>query len=379
MPMHTGWLPREGLTADPVGRLIKKTALNPAFTLIFILLARYTKKGSNLSILHETAYSRIRSLFYLGLVRLASNYFDAGVLDNWTSDKYDWNKEIVLITGGAGGIGGKVVQLLSEKGVKVVVLDVIPMTFKTALFSWNTMLTCGITASNVHYYKCDITSPSTIASVATEIRKDVGEPTVLINNAGVARGKDILNANEKDVRFTFEVNTLAHYWLAKEFVPSMVARNHGMIVTVSSIAAYITAPNMVDYAGSKNSAVSFHEGLAAELKTRYNAPKVRSVLVTQGYTKTPLFEGYNNDSKFLMPSLQPETVAEGIVKQVLSGRSGQVILPGFAVILTFLRGFPSWYQNRTRNGTQSLMTSWKGRQVIDVEKWNRDEGNGESA
>jgi len=39
-----------------------------------------------------------------------------------------------LITGGAGGIGGKVVQLLAEKGVKVVVLDVIPMTFETSEF-----------------------------------------------------------------------------------------------------------------------------------------------------------------------------------------------------------------------------------------------------
>jgi len=56
------------------------------------------------------------------------------VLDNWTADTYDWHKEIVLITGGAGGIGGKVVQLLAEKGIKVIVLDVIPMPFETSEF-----------------------------------------------------------------------------------------------------------------------------------------------------------------------------------------------------------------------------------------------------
>lgn len=149
MPMHNGWLPREGtflcspslskrltnnmntgLTGDPIGRLIKKTALNPAVTLLFILLARYTKKGSDLSILHSTAFSRLKTLFYFGLVRLASGYFDSGVLDNWSKDKYDWEKEIVLITGGAGGIGGQVVKLFAEKGIKVVVLDVIPMSFE---------------------------------------------------------------------------------------------------------------------------------------------------------------------------------------------------------------------------------------------------------
>ncbi|KAH6666028.1 short chain dehydrogenase/reductase-like protein [Halenospora varia] len=364
MPMHNGWLPREGLTSDPIGRFIKKTALNPAFTLALILLARYTKKGSDLAILHETAFSRLRKLFYFGLVRLASNYLDAGVLDNWSKDVYDWNREIVLITGGAGGIGGKVVGLLAEKGIKVVVMDVIPMTFETP--------------SNVHYYKCDITSPATIAAVASQIRAEVGNPTVLINNAGVARGKDILSATEKDVRFTFDVNTLAHYWMAKEFVPYMVEKNHGMVVTVASFAAYITVPNMTDYGASKAAALSFHEGLTAELKTRYNAPKVRTIIINQGYTKTPLFQGYNNDSKFLAPTLEVETVAEAIVKKVLAGHSGQVLIPGFGSTLTFLRGLPHWYQVRLRNEGQKIMTNWHGRQVIDLEKWKVGEGGKEA-
>jgi len=56
-------------------------------------------------------------------------------LNNWTADKYDWKKEVVLITGGAGGIGGQVVKLLAEMGIKVVVLDVIPMTFEAGMIS----------------------------------------------------------------------------------------------------------------------------------------------------------------------------------------------------------------------------------------------------
>jgi all-trans-retinol dehydrogenase (NAD+) len=229
-----------------------------------------------------------------------------------------------------------------------------------------------MTAKHVYYYKCDITSPATISAVAAEIRKDVGEPTILINNAGVARGKSILDATEKDVRFTFDVNTLAHYWMAKEFVPSMVKRDHGMIVTVASFAAYLTVPNMTDYAASKAAALAFHEGLSAELLTRYNAPKVRTVVINQGYTKTPLFVGYNNEAKFMAPSLEPETVAEEIVKSVLAGKSGQVLIPGIGSMLALLRGFPHWYQIRLRNKGQSIMTNWHGRQVIDVEKWKED-------
>lgn len=99
--------------------------------MFLLLAAKYTKKGSDLSILHAKAFSRLKFLFYWGLVRTVSAYLDRGVLDDWKNDAYDWNKEVVLITGGAGGIGGNVVKLLAERGIKVVVLDVIPMTFKT--------------------------------------------------------------------------------------------------------------------------------------------------------------------------------------------------------------------------------------------------------
>jgi len=101
---------------------------------------------------------------------------------------------------------------------------------------------------------------------------------------------------------------------------------------------------MVDYAASKHAALAFHEGLAAELATRYRARKVRTVVVNQGYTRTALFEGYRNDVPFLMPNLEPETVAEAIVRQVLSGKSGQIIRPAFANSLTVLASMPHWYQ-----------------------------------
>jgi all-trans-retinol dehydrogenase (NAD+) len=177
-----------------------------------------------------------------------------------------------------------------------------------------------------------------------------------------------LDSTEKDVRFTFDVNALSHYFLAKEFVPAMAARNHGMIVTVASVAAYFTVSNMVDYAASKAAALTFYEGLATELKTRYNAPKVRTVVINQAYTKTPLFEGLRNGSPFLMPTLEPETVAEEIVKKILSGTSGQVVLPGFANFFTYFKGFPHWFQLQARNDGEKAMKNWHGRQVIDVEK-----------
>jgi all-trans-retinol dehydrogenase (NAD+) len=358
-------LTHAGFSSEVLGPIIKQTLFNPAVTLPLLLLARYTKQGEIFAILHPTILKRVRTLLYLGLARWINNYLSRRALNNWVTDTYNWEKEIVVITGGAGGIGGHVVRLLAEHKMTVVVLDIIPMTFETP--------------SNVHYYKCDITSTSAIQSTASQIRKAHGDPTILINNAGVARGRSILDSTEKDIRFTFDVNAIAHYMLVKEFLPSMIAANHGMIVTVASVAAFVTVADMVDYAATKAAALSFHEGLTAELAGRYNVPsgsaggrgksKVRTIVIQQGYTRTPLFEGYANGSPFMMPTLEPETVAEGIVRQVLRGESGQVIMPGYANMLSFFRGFPHWMQLRVRNGDgEKIMRGWRGRQVVDVDR-----------
>ncbi|KAJ4297202.1 hypothetical protein N0V88_004120 [Collariella sp. IMI 366227] len=366
MPMHNGFLPREGFKSDTVLKIIRNTALNPKITLPLLLLAKYTKKGQDWSILHPTAFRRLKGLLVFGVLRLLNSYFSRRVLNNWVDDKYDWSREIVVITGGSGGIGGQVVQLLAERGIKVVVLDIQPLAYPTG--------------PNVYFFKCDITSPKTLSLIAREIRLTVGEPTILINNAGVVQGRSLLDASERDVRFTFDVNTFAHYWTTQEFLPYMIRNNHGMVVTVASVASWVTVPNMVDYAASKAAALSFHQGLTAELATLYKAPRVRTVMVNQGYTKTALFTGYHNDSPFLMPALHPATVAEAIVRQVLTGESGQLLLPGFANTLPVLAGMPHWYQNRLRAKNVKIMENFRGRKVVeDVDKFYEEREKAEGA
>lgn len=158
----------------------------------------------------------------------------------------------------------------------------------------------------------------------------------------------------------------------------MIAANHGMVVTVASLAGYITAPAMVDYAASKAAAISFHEGLAAELVTHYHAPKVRTVLLTQGYTRTPLFEGFEGRV------LYPETVAEEIVKAVWRGESDSLCLPESSwAVAPRLRAWPQWMAYAMRRRLL-MMRGWKGRQVVQPSEMEGEgegektvEGNGE--
>ncbi|KAI4172173.1 MAG: hypothetical protein LQ343_003733 [Gyalolechia ehrenbergii] len=341
MPVSKGWLPREawpstGFTADLLLRLFKNTALNPCFTLPTLLLGHYTRQGQTIAAGHEVALKRLKQFVYLGILRWMNNVISGATVNNWNSSKYDWKKEIVVITGGSDGIGKLVALLLQETGARVAVLDVQPLTFEPP--------------PNVSFFKCDIASPEEVSACAALVRSEVGVPTILINNAGTGAGLPLLNTTEDSVSKVFQVNILSHFRLIREFVPAMVAADHGTIVTIASIAAGTPAPSIVPYSCTKSAAVALHEGLAAELKLRYNAPKVRTICVCPGWVRTRLTDGIKNSSTFLFPWQQPETVAEKIHEKIVSGSSGMVFVPDTAWHFGWiLRSLPMWWQTIVRN------------------------------
>jgi NAD(P)-dependent dehydrogenase (short-subunit alcohol dehydrogenase family) len=262
-------------------------------------------------------------------------------VNNGVSDKYDWENEIAVVTGGSDGIGQRIALLLAERGLKVAVLDIQPLKYEAP--------------GNITFYRCDVTSSEAIADTAAAIRASLGEPTILINNAGVLRNKTLLDGTDADTRLVFEVNTLSHYRLTREFLPHMVKRNHGMVVTVASLAAYLVCSGMVDYSATKAAAVAFHEGLSTELVTRYDAPKVRTILMTQGIVRTDLIQCLNAEDSFLSPILEPETVAELLVRQIMTGCSGRVVVPGSIAFLAMnARSFPDWFQHGFRNRCETV-------------------------
>ncbi|KAJ5151052.1 short chain dehydrogenase/reductase family protein [Penicillium canariense] len=341
-PQAKKWPSREGFTADVVGNVLHHTLLSPWKIVPLLALAQYTVKGRELLESRPHLLKALKVLASLAVLSRLGSWLDKRTINNGVQDHYDWNREVVILTGGSGGIGRRIAQLLGDRGIKVAILDIAPPT--------------ETLPNSVRYYECDITSPAHISEVGTKLRASFGRPTILINNAGILTGKTILGTTEAITRRMFDVNTLAHYWLAQEFLPDIIAGNHGMVVTVASQAGYTVTPNMVDYSASKAAAIAFHEGLAAELVTRYQAPRVRTVLVTQGFTRTTLIRNLTPEDTFLNPLLYPETVAEALVQQVLKGESGHVLVPGAAgSIAQRLRGYPLWFQHSLRCRLERLM------------------------
>ncbi|RFU27582.1 hypothetical protein B7463_g8750, partial [Scytalidium lignicola] len=278
----------------------------------------------------------LKGLLALGIIGKASNKLSDLTVNNWKgAAKFIKSQEIVLITGGSSGIGAAMAKQFSKHGVKVIILDRNPPTDPLP--------------SNVFFYRTDVTSPTEIATTASEIRKTHGNPTVLVNNAGVGSGGSILDKSEAAIRKIFEVNTISHWWMVKEFLPAMIEKNHGHVVTMASAAAYISVAQMVDYSCTKSSALAFHEGLAAELKSVFKADQVKTTILTPMWINTPLISEISSNPKFKEPIMEVTPVAEKIVEHIMNGKSGHLAMPSTVNQVSSIRGWPSWLQYGLRN------------------------------
>ncbi|KAF9889512.1 hypothetical protein FE257_007222 [Aspergillus nanangensis] len=302
---------------------------------------------------HPLAPKVLTALLALGIIRQTNRSLSHWSANAWTTDSWNNERELVLLTGGCSGIGKQVMEDLAKKGVRVVILDINEPTSKLP--------------PNVTFYRANITSSDNIREVAEKIRADHGDPTVLVNNAGVGHDGTILEETEAKIRQTFEVNTISHFLMVREFMPAMIKQNHGHIITIASMASFVALGEMVDYCCSKASALAFHEGLTQELKMWYNAPKVRTSVVHPLWVRTPMIQMLTDAGKeFKQPVLTPEKVSAAIVKQILSQKSGQVILPGYLTVASLVRAFPTWIQEHVRKSASM--------DLLNLRAWQKANG-----
>lgn len=115
------------------------------------------------------------------------------------SDRYAYGQprevnltdEVVVITGGKGGLGGCIAEVYGMKGVRVAVLDVNVGDEEEKAGAED--------ESDVRYYRCDVGDRAEVERVWKRVVEDLGTPTVLVNNAAVVTGKSFLEMTAEDV------------------------------------------------------------------------------------------------------------------------------------------------------------------------------------
>lgn len=282
-------------------------------------------------------YPAIGIPFAIALIRLLSNALSRYVdnLGEWKPDRPNWSKEVVVITGGARGIGAKVVDILShERRAKIAVLDLGEPEYAVAPQG----------APPIHYYKVDVSNAEQVAQAAESIRSSLGPPTMLINNAGIFNGTLLIDADASSAEKAWRVNTLAHFVTVKEFLPHMIKSNHGHVLSLASAASYTSLPQMGQYTTSKSAALAFHEVLQGELRTRYKAPRVRTSIFCPTKVRTMMGDTMeDHQMAFVHPNLMPIEVAWEMVRALDSGLSQFVVKPKIMTVAAPLwRAIPSW-------------------------------------
>jgi len=256
----------------------------------------------------------------------------------------DWGRQIVIITGGASGLGELLANTLAVRNVTVIVLDVNPIVSDNY---------------NINYYKCDISKWEEVQAVSKRIKEEIGDPTIIVNNAGVVQGKLLIDLSPEDIQQTFSVNTLAHFWTLKAFLPAMIKEKTGHIINVSSVIGMVGVAQMTDYCASKAALISLHESLRYELDHKYNTPSIRTTLLVAGHIQTPLFGTIKLPGswlyRFFVPSLAPVTVVKALITALDEQHSRTLYMPFYTTFVpllqlcpSFVRDFAQWLSHADR-------------------------------
>jgi len=159
----------------------------------------------------------------------------------------------VLVTGASSGIGRKVTERLAANGFFV---------YAGARAQKDIDDLNGI--RNVEAVKLDVTSATDIAAAVATVTKAGKGLYGVVNNAGVVVVAPLIEVEEKDLDFIFNVNVYGPYRITKAFAP-LLLESKGRVVNISSLNGIVASPMLGPYSMSKHAIEAYGDGLAAEL------------------------------------------------------------------------------------------------------------------
>jgi NAD(P)-dependent dehydrogenase (short-subunit alcohol dehydrogenase family) len=170
--------------------------------------------------------------------------------------------KVAVVTGGAQGIGRALVdELVQEQARAVVVFDRdvsgLAARREEPLGSGTALVAC----------QGDVQVPDDLARMVRVAQDEFGRVDILCSNAG-AMIEGGVEVPDPDWQRAWDVNVMAHVRAVRSVLPGMVSRHEGMILSVLSAAAFLTAPDAAPYTATKHAALGFAEWLAINFAHR---------------------------------------------------------------------------------------------------------------
>jgi 2-keto-3-deoxy-L-fuconate dehydrogenase len=206
-----------------------------------------------------------------------------------------------FVTAAGQGIGRATALAFAAEGAQVIATDV------------NEPLVHQIAAANIHTARLDVLHAADVARAA----RDAGAVDILFNCAGFVHQGSILDANDEEWDFAFELNARSMFRTMREFLPGMLERGQGVILNMASVASSLKGvPSRFIYTATKAAVIGMTKSVAADYVTR----GIRCNCLCPGTVHTPSLDERINANAAAAGSV--EAAREAFIARQPMGRLG---------------------------------------------------------
>ncbi len=203
-------------------------------------------------------------------------------------------KRIAIVTGAGRGIGFAIAERLATSGSIVAIFEFDENQGKQSV---DALRQKGLEAC---FYHCNVADVDSVARATEAAAGDLGNPAILVNNAGVIRDNWLERISEADWDAVLDTNLKGAFLMCKAIVPRMRQSGGGKIVNIAS-RAWLGSTGQVNYSASKGGLVSLTRSLALEL-ARFS---INVNAVAPGLIDTPMVRSLSEPVRERLIQAQP--------------------------------------------------------------------------
>lgn len=162
-----------------------------------------------------------------------------------SADLFDLSGQVALVTGGTHGIGMAIGKALGRAGAKICVNDINVQNLENCKAEYAKE---GIDAYTIEF---DVTDEEAVDRGVSQIEKEVGDISILVNNAGIIKRIPILDMPVSDFKQVIDIDLVAPLIMAKRIAPKMIEKKEGKIINLCSMMSVYGRNSVSAYASAK--------------------------------------------------------------------------------------------------------------------------------
>jgi 3-oxoacyl-[acyl-carrier protein] reductase len=190
----------------------------------------------------------------------------------------EFEKQVVLITGGASGLGKKAARLFSERGAHVIIADINEEQGERTAAEITEL------GGKADFISVNVGDEASVQGMIEQVKKQTGRLDVLINNAGITRDGMLHKLTKEKWDQVIAINLTGVYLCAKAAIPLMLENGYGRIVNTSSVVGVYGNIGQTNYAATKAGVIGLTKTWAKELGRK----GITVNAVAPGYIHTPM-------------------------------------------------------------------------------------------